>query len=356
MTRPLIARLWGELPVYFYALVCGAVCLAIYAHFSRSFSPSEAWFSLEIFALTAMVMGFVDIVLQLARQRPAHPFAWARARYLSAGALRAAIGGAPAMTLCIVMIPLFSSFKAMIPLFSSYSWDPALIALDRALFLGNDAWAAFQPLLGYPLVTAALAVAYSAWGLLLYAGCLVVAFYGFVPDDVRRRFFLTYAMAWSLMGGVLATLFASVGPVFAKVLVGIDHFDPQMTYLREANARIPVVTLPVQELLLARFSVDDASLGSGISAMPSMHVAIATLFWLALRECGPRLGRVFGLYLILIWLGSFHLAYHYAVDGIVSVVMVAGLWWCAGRVFAAWDRLPVVPLQAFLRTKTVPAE
>ena len=351
----LFRRVWGEMPVYLYSALCGVACLAAYAHFGRSFSPNEALASFEIFALFAVVLFFVDILGGLALKRPERPITWARERYFSSRTVDAALGGAPAMALCIVMIPLFSSLKAMIPLFAPYSWDAAFIRLDRILFLGRDAWEATQPLLGYPLVSALLALVYSAWGFLLYFGCMFISFFKVVPEDLKRRFFLSYAMAWSLVGGVMAIIFASVGPVFAEVLIGNDHFAAQLAYLHAAHAQVPVLTVPVQEMLLQRFAVDDSSLGSGISAMPSMHVGIATLFWLAMREVGPRLGRIFGVFTFLIWVGSFHLAYHYAADGIVSFAAICAIWWASRRIFAWWDRTFPAPFQA-LRTNTAPAE
>ena len=64
--------------------------------------------------------------------------------------------------------------------------------------------------------------------------------------------------------------------------------------------------------------------------MPSMHVGLAFLFWLAMRET-PASKFFLGFY-VVIFVGSVHLAYHYAVDGIVSTGLVALLWWASGRI------------------------
>ena len=91
--------------------------------------------------------------------------------------------------------------------------------------------------------------------------------------------------------------------------------------------------------------------------MPSMHVAMVFLFWLAIREGFPRVGRwIFWLF-VVIWISSVHLAYHYAVDGLVSVVLVWLIWRGSGALFAWWDaKTAGLAGQPALRTNTVPAE
>ncbi|MEL7518277.1 MAG: phosphatase PAP2 family protein, partial [Pseudomonadota bacterium] len=75
----------------------------------------------------------------------------------------------------------------------------------------------------------------------------------------------------------------------------------------------------------------------GITAMPSMHCAIAFLYWIAMRRISPRWGAFFGVFFFVTWVSSVHLAYHYAVDGLVSLVAVIALWKATGWTIAAWD-------------------
>lgn len=352
----LLKRLWGEMPVYLYAAVCGASVIALWAAHGIGYDHEQTTTSFTIFYTCALILFAIDLLWTLARHRPAAPIAFLRQRYFSAPSALRVLSALPALALCTVMIPIFSSVKSMIPLLATYDWDATFIAWDRAIFLGRDAWVVLQPVLGHPPVTAALALAYHLWALFLYPGCIYFALYPAVDHTVRRRFFLSYALCWSLVGGAMAVAAASVGPVFAEPLAGIDTFAPQMAYLHAANTQIPVMSVPVQDMLLARFSASDGSFGSGISAMPSMHVAIAALFWLALREVSPRAGRLFFAFFAVIWLGSVHLAYHYAVDGLVSLIAVWGIWRGSKYVFEAWDRLPFPLAQPALRTNTVPAE
>lgn len=349
-------RWWGEVPVYVYALTCAAVCFALRAHYDISFDPSNTATSFQVIYTCGLGWFFFDICWRLFRDRPHRPLDWARNRYFSRAALTRLAGSIPTIAMCAILIPVFSALKSMIPLFTEFTWDATFIAWDRALFFGMDPWLLLQPVFGYPAITASISILYNLWIGFLYLGVLVMALSGAVSDDLRRRFFLTYAMAWSLVGGLLATIFASVGPVFAAPILGIETFTAQVEYLRWANEQFPVMSVPVQDMLLEGYQTADGSLGRGISAMPSMHIAICVLFWLAAREISPSAGRFYFWYMVVIWIGSVHLGYHYALDGLLSLVAIWAIWKLVPYVFRAWDALPLPGRQAALRTNTVPAE
>ncbi len=346
-------RLAGEVPVLVIAFALFVLCTGLLAH--RGIWPAigPVLASGSLFAVSIIIVVCCDAGIVLARYRPASPTAFLRDRYTTPALRAAALNGLPMLAVCTVLLPYFSKMKAAIPLFNDYTWDATFIGWDRAIFFGLDAWQVMQPVLGYPVITAALAALYQVWLLLLYPGVLWFALVR-MDETVRRRFFLTYVLSWTVVGGAMATALASVGPCFVGPLLGDRTFDVQMAYLNAANAEVPVMTLHVQQMLLDWFHADADGLGSGITAMPSMHVAVAFLFWLAMRRAAPRAAPWFGLFLALIWIGSVHLAYHYAVDGLVSVIAVALLWRLSGQVFAVWDAR--LARQPTLRTNTVPAE
>ena len=71
--------------------------------------------------------------------------------------------------------------------------------------------------------------------------------------------------------------------------------------------------------------------GMGISAMPSLHNAIAMLYALAFFRFGRFWGAAGTVFALVIFVGSVHLGWHYAVDGIVAAAAMAAIWWAAGR-------------------------
>lgn len=347
-------RRWlTEAPIYIVGLALMALCVGLLM--SRGIYPSVEgiWANARLFAMFAIVVAVFDSVWQLYTHRPDSPLAHLKARYTGQWVTRPVIAGLPLMAVAIVLLPFFSKMKAAIPLFNDYTWDDALIAWDRAIFFGYDAWEVLQPVLGFPVVTAFLALLYQAWFLLLYPGVMFFAF-ARIDSQVRRQFFLSYVLSWTLVGGLMATLLASVGPCFVGPMLGNPQFDAQMAYLNAANEQIPIMVLPVQELLLEWYGKAENGLGSGITAMPSMHCAIAFLYWVAVRRIHAGWGAFFGVFFFVTWISSVHLAYHYAVDGLVSLIAVAAIWALSQRIIAAWDG--ILERQAILRTNTVPAE
>ncbi len=357
-------RVLADLPIYVITIPIFALCLYLLSSKGIWFGMSTISTNAQFFMVTGLAMLSADCLNTLSRQRPDRPFAHLRQRYLVRPAIETTLQQVPILAVLIAFLPFFSAMKSAIPLFTSYTWDRTFIEIDRALFLGHDPWQLLQPVLGYPIITATLALFYHLWFLLIYIGCVSFVFLP-IDNSIRRRFVLTFLLTWAVVGGAMATAFASYGPCFVKPLLGYTDFDAQMGYLRSANQIYTVMTVPVQQMLLEGHHTSSHSLGSGISAMPSMHIAVAFIFYLASRRLSAPWGKACLAFFILIWIASVHLAYHYAIDGLVSVLAVGAIWKASGWLFTCWDALLDasrhghnmlrVPYPTF-RTKTVPAE
>ncbi|HEY6814531.1 MAG TPA: phosphatase PAP2 family protein [Croceibacterium sp.] len=328
----------GDVPVYLVASALLAFSFGLFLTYDiggtgAASIPRNG----RLYFAAALAMLFADIFWQLARHRPAAPTRFLLATYRARVTDPEVLGRLPLLAIAIAFMPFFSTLKSMIPLFNDFQWDPVFIAWDRTLFLGHDPATALQPLLGYPIVTSLLALLYHGWILLIYVGVLFFLFYR-AAAPAARQYFLSFVLIWTVIGGALATVFASVGPCFVGPIFGDTTFDAHMSYLEAASATFPVPTLDVQELLLHWYREGERGLGSGITAMPSMHVAMAHLTWLGMRRVSRVAGWWFFAFFVAIWVGSVPRAYHYAVDGLVSVIATTLIWSASGALLRAWDR------------------
>ena len=281
-----------------------------------------------LLAIAAYICGAASYLL--IRFRPNEPTKFLLSSPEAVRLWRGIVIGMPPIIALAYFMPSFSLIKSSIPMLNNYDWDQTFIEMDRAIH-GTDPWRLLQPVLGFPIITSLLAKAYHAWFMLIYFGSM---FFAFLVEDrvLRYRFFFSYFTMWAVGGMAMAVGLASVGPCFLDPVVGNAHFADQMRYLYAANEVFTVDVLEVQEEILVWYDTGAYGLGRGISAMPSMHVALAFLFYLAIRRISKYAGWFFGLFALVIQIASVHLAYHYAVDGYVSIILVALIWWVMGKV------------------------
>ena len=65
--------------------------------------------------------------------------------------------------------------------------------------------------------------------------------------------------------------------------------------------------------------------------MPSIHLAMATIFALTAFRIRRWLGWIFSGYILVMQVGSVILAWHYAVDGYIGIILACVLWYAANR-------------------------
>jgi hypothetical protein len=91
-----------------------------------------------------------------------------------------------------------------------------------------------------------------------------------------------------------------------------------------------VATIETQRQLWQSYSTSAYGFGMGISAMPSMHNAIAMLYVLALWNAGRAMRIATCTFAPCIFIGSIHLGWHYALDGSRAWAGMAAIWMGAG--------------------------
>jgi membrane-associated phospholipid phosphatase len=219
--------------------------------------------------------------------------------------------------------------KCSIPFAVGYGWEKTWADADHLLF-GMDAWRWAHAI--FPASTAQAWTFFYAviWGFaLVFSGALVSVF-------ASRRFVATFftamMMSWLIGGIAMAYALSAAGPVFAHLAdpALADRFLPLREHLAGILPADNMVSI-TQRYLAAGMDVKIALKGGGVSAMPSMHIATASIFLVAARR--TRWVTLALLFLALTLLGSVYLGYHYAVDAPVAAIVAVICWLATSRLY-----------------------
>ena len=210
--------------------------------------------------------------------------------------------------------------KCTFPLIRPFYFDPALSQWSRAFHGGVIVWQVLHGLLDHPWLNSLITFNYYVvWAALCAASPLLAAF---IKDRVlRRRYLMSYILAWILFGVIAALMFMSAGPIFYEHVTGDAHrYKAMQTYLRSHGMDWgPAYLWHV-------YKTGAIEPGGGISDFPSMHVTIATLATCLSWSINRWLGVVMTLFTALIVVSSVYLGWHYAVGDYVVAPMTCLLW------------------------------
>jgi hypothetical protein len=237
------------------------------------------------------------------------------------------------LMIIVVVVPIFlysyHTFKISIPTLHSFSWDESLMKLDFAIHLGNHPWSMIHPFLGYPEITRVITYCYHH----VWEGVLITMVFWMAWSPrrhLRKQFFLSFLLTWITLGTVLATVLSSAGPCYFDKISGLKNpYGPLMDYL---NSMPDLLSVHAQKMLWEIHAQKVPMFYTGISAMPSMHVAATVLCAMVGWQLNRAVGLILALFAAIIQLGSVHLGWHYAVDGYLSALFTFLIWKWMGRV------------------------
>ena len=294
------------IPAIVLTALAGGVALALIPQASGllpALAILPAWMACA--ALMALVAGFVHAARMKLPSPSRAAVTWLRDNR------RHALLVAGVMLLAGCNMVAFMWVKPLLNYLVPFTADPLLARWDAALFMGNDP---FQ-LLGWLAFPAAGLVYHPVWfGTMIFALLLALAA---KPSPQRSAVLLSYFVLWSLAGPFVHALLPAAGPIFYERM----GYGPRFAALDGG-----VETRMVADYLWSIYAARDFGAGSGISAMPSMHVTISSwvvlvfaLFarrwlWMALVAWAV----IFGLSIALGW--------HYALDGLVGAALAAGVY------------------------------
>lgn len=325
-----------------YVLISYAVAAGNgYGHlFSLSIYPKAGWPALVVSGLVFALGYFIWLALVEKEKRPLGRCVNALVTFFSSwrGPLRIALP----IVIVGMLGSTYSSIKGLIPLLHPFAFDVSFAELDKALHFGMHPWQVTHAIFGSKPATVAINFVYNLWFLISW-GVLLWQILSLRQPQKRMQFLLSFAMIWALLGSLGAVLLSSAGPVYYGYVTGLESpFAALMERLYAINAEVEAAggtkigALRVQEWLWDTYQGGAREVGSGISAMPSMHVAMAVLVALSGRHINKFLGWLLIFYAVIIQIGSVHLGWHYAIDGYVSIIMTLIIWKLAGVMLARW--------------------
>jgi hypothetical protein len=306
---------WPAVLLAAMLLIAAGISLITGVDGSGIFLPYLAtWASLTLIA--ALVGIFVEVA-KLAPRRADRPLKTA----LAIVARRERVFLLPALIFPI-FLGGYTWAKTSIPFLVGYPLEEFWADIDR-LVLGSDAWQIAHnlsdPTTG-PLWTFFYAV---IWGLgLAFTGPLVVAC---ASHRFAATFFTALMLSWTIGGVGLAYALSAAGPVFAHLAdpTLATRFAPLHTELLSTLGQDNII-LRSQRILAAGMEFKSGIKGGGVSAMPSMHIATATIFLMAARKTLWLMPAA--IFLALTFFGSIYTGYHYAVDAVVAAAVAVICW------------------------------
>lgn len=300
-------------------VVAAAISLRTGVSGWRVFAPYlGAWAASTL--LSMLVWIFVQVAILLPT-RADHPLQTVLRRFREPARLA---------LLPAVIFPLFLGAytwaKCSIPYTVGFGWEAVWADTDHLIF-GMDSWRwahAILPEFLAPVITFYYAI---IWGfVLVFSGTLISAF---ASRGLTATYFTALMLSWLIGGIAMAYAISAAGPVFAHLADPelADRFLPLRAELLRLLGPDDLV-IKSQRYLANGMSMKIALKGSGVSAMPSMHIATATILICAAWE--TRWLPLAVLFWLMTFFGSVYLGYHYAVDAPVAAA-VAGLCWAGSR-------------------------
>lgn len=234
-----------------------------------------------------------------------------------------------------VFIHAYSWIKLAIPLLHPRLFDRELWDLDAMLLAGHSPNEFFLTLFSAPGVLRVIDWSYAN----VFFASLVIAsaFFGSSPSRRLRVAFMDSNVALWLVGAWLYVALPSLGPAYRFPEVWL----PLAALLDRTQTLQRLLMSNYQNVLqVARGLPRPVNVLFGVAAFPSLHVAFQTLVFLWMRRVWRWGELVFGVFVVVILIGSLVTGWHYLIDGIAGIALA---WLCyfasarahrMGRLFA----------------------
>ncbi len=235
-----------------------------------------------------------------------------------------------------IVFSSYSYFKSIIPDINPFKYDALFFSIDQWLHFGNSPWEITHAIFSTPLASWIINFLYHLWFLIMWG---ITSYFLLVKKNllIRSQYLISFMFCWLLLGSVIATIFSAAGPCYLHLLDPLSQqYIPLIERLNDQNSQLltsgfpPLWAIDVQDNLWLEYTQRHSGVGSGISAMPSMHVSMSVLMACASYQINKKLGYMLWLFTLAIQIGSVHLGWHYAIDGYTSLILTVIIWKCVG--------------------------
>ena len=235
----------------------------------------------------------------------------------------------------------FTSVKNAMPVWQGgFRFDVVQADIDAFLHFGIDPWRWLYAVAKNDWVRVILEWNYSVFWVLLNFSTLFFVATSPKMASIRTRYLVCFMAVWIIIGNVLAALFLSAGPAFYGLVTGdTARFGEQLAFLAKGLGS-SYSAVSYQNYLWSLNEAGRTGFASGISAFPSVHVALVTLNALFVREYDRYLGALAFLYVAFVAASSVYLAWHYAIDGYVAASVTLLIYVVARKLVPADCRSP----------------
>jgi membrane-associated phospholipid phosphatase len=229
----------------------------------------------------------------------------------------------------------FCFFKNSIPYINFYSWDNIFIKLDWLLLFKNHPWVVVKNIVPNFEMIEIYNHIYLSWipitGLILFWQQITI------DRDMRRQYLTSLLATWLVLGCWCAAIFSSVGPCFYEFfydkppyIIGFIN-----SHLEPLGSNLTLLTSLSKQALLSNYFNTTFLLGFGISAFPSLHIAITVINVLAITKRFKKITIFAWCYTFLIMLSCIYLGFHYLVDCIFGLLGALAIWCLTTRLYAS---------------------
>ncbi|MDA4845326.1 phosphatase PAP2 family protein [Hoeflea poritis] len=276
---------------------------------------------LLIFPVALFGAGAIRIILRLDERRKLafrHMFSSRRMAHFLAGTV-----------LMLALMPFQATFTAIKNALSvnGFLYDEVQANIDKLIHFDTDPWQLLFRLTDSQAFLCLVEVNYMVVWFVLCFGILYWVAVSPNTSGFRVRYIITFMLVWFVVGNLLAGAFISAGPVYYGHVTGdFARFGDQLELLARNEGHFNAAVKYQNYLWLLREN-NVTGLGSGISAFPSVHVALTMMNALFVYEFNRKLGWAFFAYTAFIVFSSVYLAWHYAIDGYVAIPVTLALYY-----------------------------